>query len=145
MSATRVLKLSLSSYWRVGSGKGAEAMADALVLRDEAGLPVIPGRTIKGLLRDAMALGTLSGTVSPEKVIQWFGSELPGEVSSDSDQQERSLEEGRFRSTEAALWFGSATLPKSWRDWARDGKDDSEVKQILSLNSRTSLPAAPLP
>ena len=59
------LELDLSSYWHIGSGKGADAVADAVVLKDEAGLPVVPGRTLKGLLRDCMEnvpLGALDET-----------------------------------------------------------------------------------
>ena len=148
MSTARTLKFSLSSYWRVGSGKGAEAMADALVLRDESGLPIIPGRAVKGLLRDAMSLATLSGTVTPERVEQWFGTELPVAAQTDGkldsnqgDAQEIQLEEGRFTSREASLWFGSATLPKSWRDWAREhGPEQKDVlNSLFTYQSSTAI------
>ncbi len=132
MSTKRTLKFNLSSYWRVGSGKGAEAMADALVLRDEVGLPLIPGRAVKGLLRDAMSLATLSGIVSAENIERWFGSELPGQTPGEDDQDTR-LEEGRFHSREADLWFGSATLPQSWRDWARQASTDGAKDVLASL------------
>ncbi len=125
------LKFSLSSYWATGSGEGGGAVVDSVVLRDASQLPVIPGRTVKGLLRDAMQLATLSRKVDPERVQRWFGSALPGQ--GDGDEQEVHLEKGRFSTTEGALWFGSATLPDAWRQWARLQPKDAPV--LLSLST----------
>lgn len=41
------------SFWHCGSGLAAGADVDELVIRDEDGLPFVPGRTVKGLLRGA--------------------------------------------------------------------------------------------
>lgn len=41
-------------YWHCGSGLSAGADVDALVVKDKDGLPYIPGRTIKGLVREAV-------------------------------------------------------------------------------------------
>ena len=48
------LTIDLLSYWHSGSGHGAKADVDAYVLRDNQGFPYLPGRTVKGLLRDAL-------------------------------------------------------------------------------------------
>lgn len=50
------LKFDIQSDWHIGSGEEAGAYADALVLKNENGLPYLPGRSIKGLLREAMSL-----------------------------------------------------------------------------------------
>ncbi len=42
------------SDWHIGSGLSAGALSDAQVLKDENKLPYIPGKTIKGLLKDAL-------------------------------------------------------------------------------------------
>jgi len=47
------LILELQSYWQIGSGDGLGAIADSAALRDANGLPYIPGRQIKGILRQA--------------------------------------------------------------------------------------------
>lgn len=142
-SHVKSLHFHLSSYWRIGSGKGSDAIADALILRDSSGLPVIPGRTIKGLLRDAMTLATLSGSVKQENIQRWFGTALAGsnENLQDGDQQESALEKGRFTSEEGALWFGSAQLPKAWRDWAKDSADSDVLSALSSYQSSTSIDA----
>lgn len=46
-------KIEFYSNWHCGSGLAAGADVDALVIKDRKGLPYVPGRTIKGLLRDA--------------------------------------------------------------------------------------------
>lgn len=136
--ATRTLKFDLSSYWRVSSGKGGDALADTLVLRDASGLPVIPGRAVKGLLRDAMNLASLSGAVSPASILRWFGSELPG-YSIENEEHLQKLEEARYQTNEADLWFGSATLPSSWTSWARKHRDSEVLQSLFAFQSSTAI------
>jgi CRISPR/Cas system CSM-associated protein Csm3 (group 7 of RAMP superfamily) len=47
------LKIDIQSYWHPGTGRGQGSDVDALTHRDAHGLPILPGRTLKGLLRDA--------------------------------------------------------------------------------------------
>lgn len=49
---TATLFLDLKSYWHPGTGRGAGTALDAVTHRDSRGLPSLPGRTVKGLLRD---------------------------------------------------------------------------------------------
>lgn len=46
-------KIEFHSYWHCGSGLAAGADVDALVVKDKDGLPYVPGKTIKGLLKEA--------------------------------------------------------------------------------------------
>ena len=46
-------EIEFFSNWHCGSGLAAGADVDALVIKDKQGMPYIPGRTMKGLLRDA--------------------------------------------------------------------------------------------
>lgn len=48
------LSIELKNFWHIGTGKGSGNHLDALVEKDANGLPVIPGRMIKGLLRDVV-------------------------------------------------------------------------------------------
>ena len=41
------------SYWHCGSGLSAGADVDSLVIKDAKGMPFVPGKTIKGLIREA--------------------------------------------------------------------------------------------
>lgn len=128
------IKFSLSSYWQVASGAGADSVADSVVLKDPNGLPVLPGRTVKGLLRDAMELASRSGRVSEKRVEYLFGSRLAGQGDGprpeDGDHQEVLLEQGRFSTEKGELWFGSATLPSAWRTWAAKAEQEAR-KEVL--------------
>jgi hypothetical protein len=48
------LKIELLSFWQAGSSLGKGAESDATALVDDSGLPYLPGRTVKGLLREAV-------------------------------------------------------------------------------------------
>ncbi len=56
-------------FWHLSSGVSAGAQMDSLVVKDVHGLPYIPGKTIKGLLRENVAL------LDASKVDEIFGSE----------------------------------------------------------------------
>lgn len=50
------LCFEIQSYWHVGSGHEAGGYADALVVKDAEGLPYIPGKGVKGVLKEAFQL-----------------------------------------------------------------------------------------
>jgi len=49
-----ILHIALKTYWHSGTGHGLGAAVDAATYRDADDLPALPGRHIKGLLRDAL-------------------------------------------------------------------------------------------
>lgn len=49
------MEFNIQSYWHIGSGLEGGAYADALALKDAQLLPYLPGKSIKGFLRDAFA------------------------------------------------------------------------------------------
>lgn len=83
-------EIEFFSNWHCGSGLAAGADVDALVIKDNKGLPYVPGRTIKGLLREAASI--LS--VNEETIAMIFG------VSGDKDGHKTGLS-----------YFANATLP----------------------------------
>lgn len=52
--STHRIKIDLRGYWHPGGGRGQGMVLDATCHRDADGLPVLPGRHLKGLLRDAL-------------------------------------------------------------------------------------------
>ena len=72
-------KLTFHTDWHSGSGQSRGADVDALVVKDAEGLPFIPGKVIKGLLREAMeVLMFLQGKDGDEAyrqaMIEFFGN-----------------------------------------------------------------------
>jgi CRISPR/Cas system CSM-associated protein Csm3 (group 7 of RAMP superfamily) len=47
------LEFDIQSYWHIGTGQEGGAYADALTLKDDKQLPYLPGKSIKGLLKEA--------------------------------------------------------------------------------------------
>lgn len=78
-------KIEFFSYWHAGSGLSVAGDVDAAVLKDKQGLPYLPGKTLKGLLRDAAEQLLSFGRGSQEQVQKIFGLETA--------KQERSKEE----------------------------------------------------
>lgn len=141
-AATRMLKLELSSFWHPGTGRGDGAAADAVVHRGADGLPELPGRTVKGLLRAACELSVAAGIDwslgadvpdGPEarSGVAWlFGSPLAKaggvERSITPDNRVKELERRRYASQAGRLRVESARLGESsvqqaaWHDFAAE-------------------------
>jgi CRISPR/Cas system CSM-associated protein Csm3 (group 7 of RAMP superfamily) len=66
-------KIEFLSDWHIGSGLDAGADADNIVLKDENNLPYIPGKTLKGLLKDALNEMANVGKVKKELIDKIFG------------------------------------------------------------------------
>jgi CRISPR/Cas system CSM-associated protein Csm3 (group 7 of RAMP superfamily) len=70
-------KIDLLTDWHVGSGLDSGADADLLVLKDERNLPYIPGKTVKGLLKDSLyEICKVTNAVDEDKVNEVFGFEV---------------------------------------------------------------------
>ncbi|MCF0247344.1 MAG: hypothetical protein HUJ86_01925 [Synergistes sp.] len=69
------LKIEFLSYWHAGSGLGRGKDIDAVVLKSRDGLPYLPGRTVKGLLKEAFENLSEIGLCSDDTVMTVFGSE----------------------------------------------------------------------
>lgn len=47
-------QIKFHTYWHCGSGLAAGADVDSLVIKDRFNMPYVPGKTIKGLVREAV-------------------------------------------------------------------------------------------
>ncbi|MDP3277913.1 MAG: RAMP superfamily CRISPR-associated protein [Deltaproteobacteria bacterium] len=119
------IAFELLAYWHVGTGRGSGPLLDAQVFRTPAGLPCIPGRTLKGLLREAVEAAEAAGVYRPPaestaRAVQWFGSALDPEGSELSPANG----ERRFATQAGSVWIGDARLGQSiadseaWERWA---------------------------
>lgn len=74
MTLNSTLQMDITTYWHAGTGRGVSLQVDSLVRRDRSGLPILPGRTVKGLLRDAVSLAGEFGWIAPSEAERLFGS-----------------------------------------------------------------------
>jgi len=68
------LTAKFQTYWHVGTGKGAGQGVDALVDKDQLGLPQVSGKMLKGLFRDACFKLEQWEAVDSGRTNQLFGS-----------------------------------------------------------------------
>ncbi len=125
--STRTLTIQLHGYWHCGSGQSAGTHLDALTARDHHGLPVIPGRHLKGLLRHAMRCADtwnwLDGIVLPDGPAGDFEELLFGS---------RSGQEARSATRPGMLRVDDAELPEAERAFlAHPDTDGPQLRPFL--------------
>lgn len=105
-----VYKISFCDFWSTSSGLSGGALADNLCLKDNNGFPYLPGKTVKGLFREAAEMLQGFGHTG---ISQQFIHDVFGEEAGIED------ETGSIRKTMVAKsFFTSATL------------DNATVKEI---------------
>jgi len=139
MSDFKQLNISIyfASDWHIGAGGGIPGVADQRLLRDPDGYPYIPGRTLRGILRDAHERlyqlphiqskypspdeiwGTRANKANIGKHGKWYISDaiLPNEL---TDQLKHATEEVR------QIWLNELTfvVPRIALDPAHRVKED---------------------
>ncbi|HIJ96599.1 MAG TPA: hypothetical protein HPP94_12845 [Desulfuromonadales bacterium] len=101
------VKFTIHSYWHAGSGSGEGSNLDALVVKSPAGLPYLPGRTVKGLLREAVQVAE-----DCRQVAEGITEKLFGTTPTNPPQTTR------FGTLPGSLAFESATLGNEMEEWA---------------------------
>ena len=92
------IKIEFFSPWNCSSGLSAGADADSLVIKDKDGLPYLPGKTVKGLIREAVEdYVSLSGR--PIDTAAAFGKEAKSDTADSLPQK-------------GTLFFSNASLDK---------------------------------
>lgn len=124
------------TWWHAGTGRGDGPVADAVLARTSEGLPYLPGRTVKGLVRDATRLGVAAGMATQSEFHAWFGTPL---VAGDSEDRVEKLEAARFSTQPGCLRFESATLGSDWAAWAR--AHTSDLGPLFSTVASTRIDA----
>lgn len=103
-------KIEFFSYWHASSGLSSGAEADLTVIKDKNNLPYIPGKTLKGLLREAAETiyEANSTLISKEFITKIFG-ETP------SKNQPSPIE--------SEVFFCDANLTKKLHDFFKNNAD----------------------
>ena len=112
MNITYTLKFY--SEWHCGSGLAAGADLDALVIKDKNKLPYVPGKTIKGLVREAVEniLSFKSGINAENKelFIRTFGNADDEDWNMLQDDSEKDKEKKEDRMRKSETFFTNAEL-----------------------------------
>jgi len=123
-----LLKIKLLSHWSAGSGRSRGADADELVIKDKYGLPYLPGRTVKGLLREAMQTCEDAGQVPEGTTHYLFGTP--------------SIQGNPAGSKPGMLQFRNATLPAEEKNYLKNkvhSVDNNLIDAMYDIISFTKL------
>jgi CRISPR-associated protein Csx10 len=110
---TAVLKFDIRSWWHTGTGLGLTAHLDASVMRDHHGLALLPGKAVKGLVREALHLAGELGRIPSDAAIWFCGTGL-----ADPPQDDKAVRSQRFATCEGNASFDNAELPPAWKELA---------------------------
>ncbi len=151
-SVQRTLAFNLLTWWHPGTGRGDGVTADAVVRKGkEDKLPFLPGRTVKGLVREACRVGAAAGVLDSATLEDLFGTGPPKQGESPEHNEfkrVRALEQARFGTKKGDLRFSSAHLGATrneqddWSSWARwrDREDESRVTpELYGYVSQTAI------
>lgn len=143
MNDSAILRLEILEWWHCSAGRGVRSGANALAIRDDA-LPYVPGRTLKGLLRDAM--------MQVEQLAQYHVADgaiaivppgatdtLMGRPTGIAALNRAALAEQRFATERGLLHVGSATLPEAWRRWAATPQGADALRDLAETLHRTEI------
>jgi CRISPR/Cas system CSM-associated protein Csm3 (group 7 of RAMP superfamily) len=123
MSKKYTLNAQFQTFWHIGTGRGSGQSLDALVEKDAHGIPYIPGKTLKGLFRDAFY-----------KLDQWqnlnntnllFGSRNTEESNDESHKEQITSNE----TTSGILRFSNLELKE--KDYLKNQKQKQKQKNDL--------------
>lgn len=112
-----ILKIEFLDYWHVGSGRGSGSHLDALVEKDSDGLPFVPGRMLKGLMRDAVYRLDSWNLLIPPQTEKLFGTAGFAEGGTPREDTQP-----------GCLSFPDARLPDDLRVWL---KSNGQARQAL--------------
>lgn len=130
MSEKLTITIQMESDWHIGTGSGQAKAVDRLVRKDKHGLPIIPGKTLKGILKDsAEVIAGGLGSTWPEWVSFTFG-DSPSEDWDDTAGSRRNPEGG-------ALDIRSANLSDALR--AKLLADQALIPYIYSVRPGVAL------
>lgn len=122
------ITFDIHSFWHAGSGEGRGGDVDASPLRSRAGLPYIPGRTVKGLFRDAVQLLEDAGQVAVNTTAVLFGS--PAEPGSHQTANP---------SSSGCLAFSDASLGQDYEAWASLPENKAPLSGLFHVLSSTRI------
>ena len=120
-------KIEFFSNWHCGSGLGAGADVDAIVIKDKDGIPFVPGKTVKGLLREA-AMNVVSGNA------EWINRVFGNFTDKDDNVMGCAFfSDAAICDKERKAICGNGLAPYLFRSFAATAIDENGIAKDLSL------------
>ena len=122
-------QITFHSFWHSSSGLSGGVYADSLVIKDDQNIPYLPGRTVKGLLRDSayrVKYFSEGALVTDDFIYRVFG-ERPN-----STQQVNEV-----KTLEAEAFFGNAHVSSFVK--AELQKTPELINQLYDIHASTKI------
>ena len=127
------LQIRFLSHWRTGTGRGRAGSLDATCQRDEVGLPYLPGKHLRGHLREAVTLAhECERTTLSAKAL--FGTRPAPKPDQENAQQQQETTAGMLR-------VGNARLPSGDRA-ALVGREAELAPFLFAVRRSTAIERA---
>lgn len=133
--------LKLLSDWHCSSGLSSGANADLCLIKDDNGLPFVPGRTIKGLLKDALYEMADIQTEYKGLCDKYFGVEVDNETKEKTDTKDSIRGKAHFSSAylpskeQEDLLNSPALIPFLFRNISQTKIDENGIAKSKSLRT----------
>jgi len=127
----------IRSYWHAGTGRGAGPELDAVVFRSAAGLPMLPGRTVRGLLRDGLEQAERFGVLpapswAAKGPVHWcFGPKEPLRGTDEPREDFRFVTEPGCLRVESAVLGETPQRTEAWERWASAPDNRAKVEHLF--------------
>jgi len=129
-------QIQFLSDWHCGSGLSSGAEADAEVLKDENKLPYIPGKTIKGLLKDALLeMCEANSGIEQHSIDGMFGLEIKKDEKVVGTKNGSAFFSNATLSTEEIKEISPAMAEFMYRNIASTAIEKTGVAEKKSLRS----------
>lgn len=140
MLNTALLSLRIHEWFHCSAGRGIRSGANTLVQRDGA-LPYVPGRTLKGLLRDAVAQAEYFSTYSEVAPLVPAGATnvLFGVATEVVPRGPGDFAGQRLGTRGGLLGVGNAVLPLAWQRWGTTDQGTNMLHDLAQMLHRTAI------
>jgi len=116
MNITITYKIRFFSDWHCGSGLSSGADTDLLVIKDKEKMPFVPGKTMKGLIKEALEdIQELDDQYAELDLVKILGKEAKVSKGLEKTDESKKETDGRF-SQNGCCFFKNAELDKELRD-----------------------------
>jgi len=123
------LKIEIFEYWHAGTGRSGGPVVASEVIRTPAGLPYLPGKTLRGLLREGVQQAEESGL---EEVPAGATARLFGKPPNTQTGGLHKREEGILR-------ISDATLGADYETWAEQEEDAAVLEPLFGRITSTAI------
>lgn len=140
---TATLTLTIHDWWHCSAGQSQRSGINVLVVRDD-GLPLVPGSTCKGLLREALHQAEAfaqqhkqKGKVPkvPAGATEWLlGLRRKYRATTPEELGTR-----RFSSEPGHLAVDNAVLPPAWRTWSQTEEGKTALEDLSQVLTSTAI------